>query len=180
MLFDFILATNRVIHHGPVTFQSFTFVPHLLQRTFDRRRVCFMNMPADVTSYIEMVSLPYTTKQWDYYQEDRNLLVVEYNEDIGNLQRKTRSRPMNFCFEVFSKISSNVRQHPECDGRMIRCRSLYQPESLLIEYDQECSSEDLQEWLGEETAVQIKTYSRCAFAHFNSHRGQFSVALHRI
>ena len=180
MLFDFILATNRVIHHGPVTFQSFTFVTHPLQRTFDRRRVCFMNMPTDATSYIEMVSLPYTIKQWDYYQEDRNLLIVEYDEDIGNLQRKTRSKQRSFCFEVFAKISSNVRQHPECDGRMVACRPLYQPESLLIECEQECSSEDLQEWLGEETGAHIKTYSSCAFAHFNSHRGQFSADLHQM
>jgi hypothetical protein len=137
-------------------------------------------MPTNVMPYIEAVSSPYVIKQWDYYEDDRNLLIVEYEEDIGNIQRKTRSRQMLSCFEEFSKIYSNVRQHPECDGMMITCRALYQPSSLLVEYDRAYSSADLQEWLGEETRVQVKTYSNCAFVHFNSHHGRFSVDLHQM
>ena len=82
---------------------------------------------------------------------------------------------MLLSFEEFFQISSNVRQHPECNGQMVTCRPVYQPESLLVEHEQDYSAEDLQQWLGEETEVHIKTYPHCSFVHFRSHQGQFSV-----
>ncbi len=74
-----------------MTFQSFTFTPRLLQRTVDMRHVCFSNMPIEtnhIASYIDTVSLPYTKNNFDYYQNDKRTIVVEYNEDIGKINLK--------------------------------------------------------------------------------------------
>ncbi len=83
-----LLVVDRVIRHGPVTFQSFTFTPHLLQRTIDMRHICFSNMPYEtnhILLYIDTVSMPYKKIHFEYYQNDKQTIVVEYNEDIGKI-----------------------------------------------------------------------------------------------
>lgn len=82
----FILVTDRVIHHGLVTFQSLTFTSRLLQRTIDRRHVCLSNMPLKrdhIDLYIDTISKPYKKLNYESYQNDLQMIVVEYNEDIG-------------------------------------------------------------------------------------------------
>ncbi len=82
----FLLVVDRVIHHGPITFQSFTFTPRLLQRTIDLRHICFSNMPIEtirIPLYIDTISMPYKKSHFEYYQNDKQTIVVEYNEDIG-------------------------------------------------------------------------------------------------
>jgi len=83
---EFLLVVDRVIHHGPITFQSFTFTPRLLQRTIDLRHICFSNMPIEtirIPLYIDTISMPYKKTHFEYYQNDKQTIVVEYNEDIG-------------------------------------------------------------------------------------------------
>ncbi len=85
-MFSFILVTDRVILHGPVTFQSFTFTSRLLQRTIDRRHLCLSNMPLKrdrIDLYIETISKPYKKINYEYYQNDPQMMIVEYDEDIG-------------------------------------------------------------------------------------------------
>jgi hypothetical protein len=41
-----------------------------------------------IASYIDTVSLPYTKNNFDYYQNDKRTIVVEYNEDIGKINLK--------------------------------------------------------------------------------------------
>jgi hypothetical protein len=87
--FIIILVIDRVIRHGPVTFQSFTFTPRVLQRTIDMRHVCFSNMPCEtnhIPLYIDTVSMPYKKLDFEYYQNDKKTIVVEYNEDIGKIK----------------------------------------------------------------------------------------------
>ncbi|CAF1605170.1 unnamed protein product [Rotaria magnacalcarata] len=118
-------TADRVVQHGDATFQSLSFIPRLLQRTVDMRHVCFINVSIEtklIPLYIDIVSKPYKKKHFEYYQNDHQTILVEYNEDID-----------------FSKIYSNVRNHPERDGLQIKCIQLYHPETLLIEYDQEYS-----------------------------------------
>jgi len=146
---------DRVVLHGPVTFQSFTFTSRLLQRTVDMRHICFSNMPIEsdrIELYIDTVSIPYRKINYEYYQNDKQIVVVEYNEDID-----------------FSKIFSNVRNHPECDGLMINCIQLYLPELLLIEYDQKYSQDDIIKLFDNKTIFHMKNYSHCSFVHFYSH-----------
>jgi hypothetical protein len=91
--FPFDSVTDRVLRHGPATFQSFVFTPRLLQRTADMRHVCFANMPTEirhVTLYIDTVSKPYRRANFQYYQNDKQTIIVEYNEDIG--RRRCRCR----------------------------------------------------------------------------------------
>lgn len=94
------IVVDRVIHHGPTTFQSFTFTPRLLRRTIDSRHLCFANMSLDhtrVPSYIDTVSMPYKTSRFHYYQNDQQTILVEYQEDIG--KRKVFSfRKHSSCF----------------------------------------------------------------------------------
>ncbi|CAF1179585.1 unnamed protein product [Adineta steineri] len=148
-------TADQVITHGSVTFQSFTFTPRLLQQTIDTRHVCFSNIPIitnRLTSYIDIVSMPYTKNKFEYYQNDKQIIVVEYNEDID-----------------FSKIVSNVRSHPECNGSMINCIQLYQPETLFIEYDQEYFEDDIRKLFDKTRIFHVKTYPHCSFVHFYSH-----------
>ncbi len=75
-----------MIRHGPVTFQSFTFTPRILQRAIDLRHICFSNMPIGtipIPLYIDAVSTPYKKASFEYYQNDKQTIVVEYKEDIG-------------------------------------------------------------------------------------------------
>ena len=84
--FSFNLVADRVVLHGPVTFQSFTFIPRLLQRIVDMRHVCFSNLPIEtnhIELYIDTVSMPYKKINFEYYQNDKQIILVEYNEDIG-------------------------------------------------------------------------------------------------
>ncbi|UJR26717.1 hypothetical protein I4U23_008032 [Adineta vaga] len=146
---------DRVINRGPVTFQSFTFTSRLLQRTIDTRHLCFLNMSLDtsyIPLYIDTVSMPYKTNHFEYYHNDQQTIVVEYDEDID-----------------FSKISSNVRNHPECSGLPIKCIQLYHPETLLIEYDQEYSEDEIKKIFKNGRIFHIKIYTFCAFVHFYSH-----------
>ncbi|CAF2431942.1 unnamed protein product [Rotaria sp. Silwood2] len=154
-------TADRVIHHGSITFQSFTFMPRLLQRTVDMRHVCFINMSIEtnrIPLYIDIVSKPYKKNHFEYYQNDKQTILVEYNEDID-----------------FLKISSNVRNHPEYDGLQIKCIQLYHPETLLVEYDQEYSEYDIKNLFKNERIFHIKTYSFCAFVHFYCHDGKHIV-----
>ncbi|CAF1633437.1 unnamed protein product [Adineta ricciae] len=149
-------VADRVVHHGPVTFQSFTFNSRLLHQISDVRHICFANIPPEserIGSYIDVVSRPYKINQFTYYQNDPQMIVVEYNEDV------------DFC-----KIYSNVRNYPECDGSMISCIQLYLPETLLIEYDDHDYSEDnFRQLFDDQVIFHIKTYPHCAFVHFYSH-----------
>ena len=82
---------ERVVLHGSIKFQSFTFTPRLLQRTIDKRHVCFSNLPIEikhVLSYIDTVSMPYKKTNFQYYQNDKQIIIVEYNEDIGKINDK--------------------------------------------------------------------------------------------
>ncbi|CAF3434900.1 unnamed protein product [Rotaria sp. Silwood1] len=148
-------TADRVMDHGFITFQSFTFIPRLLQRTVDMRHVCFINMSIEtkrIPLYIDIVSKPYKKSHFEYYLNDKQTILVEYNEDID-----------------FSKISSNVRNYPEYDGLQIKCIQLYYPETLLVEYDQEYSEYDIKNLFKNERIFHIKTYSFCAFVHFYCH-----------
>jgi hypothetical protein len=56
----------------------------------DMRHVCFSNMPVEtncISSYIDTVSKPYTRDHFEYYQNDKQIIVVEYNEDIGKIKK---------------------------------------------------------------------------------------------
>ena len=79
---------------------------------------------------------------------------------------------MFFILEDYSKISSNVRSHPECGKLSIKCIQLYHPETLLIEYDQEYSECDIKNLFKNERIFHIKTYAHCAFVHFYCHDGK--------
>lgn len=84
----FCLVTDRVLRRGPISFQSMKFTSRLLKRTSDLRHVCFANLPLENRHhihYIETVSMPYTRHGFQYYQNDKQTIVVEYNEDIGTL-----------------------------------------------------------------------------------------------
>lgn len=84
------LVTDQVLLHGSVIFQSFTFIPRLLQRTVDMRHICLSNIPIETNhleSYINKISIPYKHIHFDYYQNDRQIIVIEYNEDIGKKQQ---------------------------------------------------------------------------------------------
>ncbi|UJR22381.1 hypothetical protein I4U23_025443 [Adineta vaga] len=147
---------DRVALHGSVTFQSFTFTPRLLHQINDMRHICFSNiLPGSkrIASYIDTVSVPYKKNHFTYYQNDQQIIVVEYKEDID-----------------FSKILSNVRNHPECDGSMINCIQLYLPETLFIEYnDQDYSEDEIRKLFDNIKIFHIKSYSYCSFVHFYSH-----------
>ncbi|CAF3811897.1 unnamed protein product [Rotaria sp. Silwood1] len=146
---------EQVVLHGPITFQSFTFTTRLLQRIVDKRHICFSNIPIETTyikSYIDTVSMPYTKKTFEYYENDKQTILIEYNEDID-----------------FSKISLNIRNHPECNGSIINCIQLYYPETLLIEYDQEYSEDDIIKLFDRKKIFHVKTYLYCSFVHFYSH-----------
>ncbi|CAF1016189.1 unnamed protein product [Rotaria sordida] len=148
-------TVDRVIDHESITFQTFTFIPRLLQRTVDMRHVCFINMSIEtnrIPLYIDIVSKPHKKTHYEYYQNDKQTILVEYNEDID-----------------FSKISSNVRNHPEYNGLQIKCIQLYYPETLLIEYDQQYSEYDIKNLFKNERIFHIKIYSFCAFVHFYCH-----------
>lgn len=85
----FILVPDQVLLHGPITFQSFTFIPRLLQRTIDTRHICLSNLPIETNhleSYIDIISIPYRKSNFHYYQNDKQMIIIEYNEDIGKLQ----------------------------------------------------------------------------------------------
>lgn len=85
-VFYIFLVTEHVICRGSVTFQSFTFTPRLLQRTIDMRHVCFSNILLDINRiplYINTISMPYKTNHFEFYQNDKQTIIVEYNEDIG-------------------------------------------------------------------------------------------------
>jgi hypothetical protein len=89
----FILVVDRVVLHGPVIFQSFTFIPRLLQRIVDIRHICFSNLPIEtnhIELYIDTVSIPYKKINFEYYQNDKQIIVVEYNEDIGKINSKKK------------------------------------------------------------------------------------------
>ncbi len=91
--FLFILVVDRVVLHGPVIFQSFTFIPRLLQRIVDIRHICFSNLPIEtnhIELYIDTVSIPYKKINFEYYQNDKQIIVVEYNEDIGKINSKKK------------------------------------------------------------------------------------------
>ncbi len=174
--FAFNLVADRVVLHGPITFQSFTFIPRLLQRIVDMRHVCFSNLPIEtnhIEFYIDTISMPYKKINFEYYQNDKQIILVEYNEDIGKIDFKIKIISFHlFYFKDFSKIFSNIRNHPECDGFMINCIQLYLPEILLIEYDQEYSEDDIIKFFHKERIFHIKTYSYCSFVHFYSHDGK--------
>ena len=55
---------------------------------------------------------------------------------------------------------------------MINCIQLYQPETLLIEYDQEYLEEDIFELFDKERISHVKSYPYCSFVHFYSHNGK--------
>ena len=83
-----IAVADRVVTHGPVIFQSFTFTPRLLHRTPDMRHVCFENLSLEtnhIESYLDTVSIPFVKKNFEYYRNDKQLILVEYNEDIGKI-----------------------------------------------------------------------------------------------
>lgn len=167
-------------------FQSFQFTSRLLKRTVDLRHLCFTNLPLEsqrIIGYIDQVSLPFTKLHLEYYQQDRQIIVVEYNEDIGNeLSLRLNDEfhlftHFSFIIEDFSKISANVRCYPECDGVMIKCIQLYLPETLFVEYDQNLSSVELMEFFSKHNVFHIKIYSCCAFVHFYSHYGKILIFL---
>ncbi|CAF4719725.1 unnamed protein product [Rotaria socialis] len=146
---------ERVNQHGPIKFQSFTFTPRRLQPIIDKRHVCFSNIPIDtnhILSYIDIVSMPYKAANFQYYENDKQTTIVEYNEDID-----------------FSRISLNVRSHPECNGLMINCIQLYLPETLLVEYDKEFSEDDIIKMFNGKRVFHVKTYLYCSFVHFYSY-----------
>jgi hypothetical protein len=58
---------------------------------------------------------------------------------------------------------------------MINCIQLYEPETLLIEYDQDYSEDDIKNLFKEERIFHIKIYSYCSFVHFYSHDGKSPV-----
>lgn len=50
------------------------------------RHICFLNIPFDSNSiplYLDTISLPYTKSHYEYYQNDKQTILVQYNEDIG-------------------------------------------------------------------------------------------------
>ena len=94
-----VLVADRVIHHGPVTFQSFTFNSRLLQQISDVRHICFANIPPQserIGSYIDVVSRPYKISRYTCYQNDPQMIVVEYNEDIGRRKLLCLKRRFEF------------------------------------------------------------------------------------
>ena len=86
---------------------------------------------------------------------------------------------MNRSFADFSKISSNVRSHPECDGLQIQCIELYHPETLLVEYDETHAEYELEKLLQDQRIFHVKSQSSCAFVHFHSYDGKYSLDLRR-
>lgn len=84
--FSYIKVAERVATHGPIKFQSFIFTSRFLHRFIDKRRVCFSNIPMElnkISSYIDIISIPYKKLNIEYYQNDKQRLIVEYSEDIG-------------------------------------------------------------------------------------------------
>ena len=86
---------------------------------------------------------------------------------------------MNRSFADFSKISSNVRSHPECDGLSIQCIQLYHPETLLVEFDETLAEYELEKLLQDQRIFHIRSQSSCAFVHFHSYDGKCSLHLRR-
>ena len=77
---------DRVVSHGSVPFQSFTFIPRLLQRTIDRRHLGLNDIPAncnEIDLYIEKISPSSRKFTWEYYQNDPGIILIEYDDDIG-------------------------------------------------------------------------------------------------
>ncbi len=79
-----------------------------------------------------------------------------------------------FSFKDFTKISSNLRNHPEYNTLAIKCIQLYHPETLFVEYNQDYSEYDIKQLFKNKGVFHIKTYSSCAFVHFYSHEGKFT------
>jgi len=92
---NFALVVDRVVQHGPVNFQSFTFTPRLCHRMIDLRHICLSNLSIDsnqIPFYIETISTPYQQKHFDYYFNDQKTIIVEYNEDIGMNNKSNLNR----------------------------------------------------------------------------------------
>jgi hypothetical protein len=105
-----ILVSERVIRHGEITFQSFIFTPRLLQRTIDMRHICFTNMSIEINRiplYIDTISMPYKTNHFEFYQNDKQTILVEYNEDIGKIKENILLKKI---YSLYLKISLRFSQ----------------------------------------------------------------------
>jgi len=105
-----ILVSERVIRHGEITFQSFIFTPRLLQRTIDMRHICFTNMSIEINRiplYIDTISMPYKTNHFEFYQNDKQIILVEYNEDIGKIKENILLKKIYY---LYLKISLRFSQ----------------------------------------------------------------------
>ena len=72
----------------------------------------------------------------------------------------------------FATIASNVRWHPECHGSTIECIQLFQPETLLVDFDRDYSENELRHLFDNARIFHIKMYAFCAIVHFHSYEGK--------
>lgn len=172
-------VVDRVVAHGCVTFQTFTFIPRLLQRTIDRRHLALSNLPLtshELDLYIEKISPSSRKFTWEYYQNDPGIILIEYDDDIGKRNSSREQYSMKFCFWLdFAQIYVNLRQHPEYQGSIIHPIQLYLPEILLLEYDSNPSEDEIRTWFSSVHLFHIRTYSFCCFVHFFSHQGKSNL-----
>ncbi len=106
-----ILVSERVIRHGEITFQSFIFTPRLLQRTIDMRHICFTNMSIEINRiplYIDTISMPYKTNHFEFYQNDKQTILVEYNEDIGKINENSLLKKIYYLYLKISRRFSQI------------------------------------------------------------------------
>lgn len=52
----------------------------------DRRHVCLTNLPDEsnsIESYIDRICKPYEKLRFGFYENDSQMIIIEFNEDIG-------------------------------------------------------------------------------------------------
>ena len=132
-----------------------------------------------IRSFIDSISKSYPIKHFEYYQNDQNTILVEYNEDIGKIKVLSFEMKLrisfSFCVADFSKLFSSIQYDSEYERLKVKCIQLYCPEILLVEYDHEYTENDLRNLFTNEIIFHVKIYSLCAFIHFYSHDGKLSL-----
>lgn len=78
----------------------------------------------------------------------------------------------------FSKISSNIRTHPDYQNLPIKCLQLYRPEILLIEYNDNYSEDEIRKkFFPNQDLFHLRTYSSYAIVHFYSPNGKIEDSI---
>ncbi|CAF0908841.1 unnamed protein product, partial [Didymodactylos carnosus] len=155
------LTAVEVVTHGPVTFHDFVFHTRLLKRTLDTRVIYFSNLPQDeeerLKLYINAVSPLENSLEIKFYDSKITAdnyvgALVQFENDID-----------------FNQIVKNIENRPRCHNRLVKYRQLYKPETLLVEYDDEKSADDVKTlFLNDHRIFHIKIHECCAFVHFFS------------